>query len=407
MDYRVYIIFAALTVLALYFLHREGLMQKPLNATGCLLLLLGAMALRAFFMDYETLDYQNFLTRWVQFYRDNGGFKALDRSVGNYNIPYLYFMALFSYSGIKDLYLIKLLSIFFDLLLAWGCTRVLRQFTDSVPRRIACFFTVLYLPTVFLNSAVWAQCDAIYVALAVLGIALALEDRPVESMVMMALSFGFKLQAVFILPVCAVLWLKGRYKLWHFFVFPLTYVILVLPAVLAGRPFIETLTLYTSQTGSIGSGLNYNSPSVFAIITDVEDTERASKIAVLCAFAFMLLVLLIALFARKRLSNTAVMVFAAIFAVGIPFILPHMHDRYFFAADILTLLLAFILPITAPLAALTQFASLLGYHAYLKMRYLLLMDRGACALILVLCCLFVCLFEVLRKKNIEDSKNQA
>ena len=407
MDYRVYIIFVALTALGIYFLHREGLMEKPLSAAGCLLLLLGAMALRAFFMDYETLDYQNFLTRWVQFYRDNGGFKALDRSVGNYNIPYLYFMALFSYSGIRDLYLIKSLSIFFDLLLAWGCARVLRQFTDSVPRRILCFFTVLYLPTVFLNSAVWAQCDAIYVALAVLGIALALEDRPAASMVMMALSFGFKLQAVFILPVCAVLWFKGKYKLRHFLVFPLTYVILVLPAVIAGRPFIETLTLYTSQTGSIGSGLNYNSPSVFAIITDVEDTKLASKIAVLCAFAYMLLVLLVAFLCRRRLSNTAVMVFAALFAVGIPFILPHMHDRYFFAADILTLLLAFILPITAPLAALTQFASLLGYHAYLKMRYLLLMDRGACALILVLCCLLVTLFETLSKKNISDSKFKA
>lgn len=407
MDYRVYLIFGALTALGIFFLHREGLMQKPLNAAGCILLLLGAMALRACFMDYETLDYQNFLTRWVQFYRDNGGFKALDRSVGNYNIPYLYFMALFSYSSIKDLYLIKLLSIFFDLLLAWGCVRVLGSFTRSVPRRIACFFTVLYLPTVFLNSSVWAQCDAVYVAFGVLGIALALEDRPVESMVMMALSFGFKLQAVFILPVCAVLWLKGKYKLWHFLVFPLSYVILVMPAVIAGRPVIETLTLYTSQTGSIGNGLNYNSPSVFAVITDVSDTDRASKIAILCAFAFMLLVLLAAFLMRKRLSNTALMVLAAIFAVGIPFILPHMHDRYFFAADILTLLLAFILPITAPLAALTQFASLLGYHAYLKMRYLLLMDRGACALILVLCCLFITLFECLRKKNIADDEFEA
>ncbi len=407
MDYRVYLIFAALTALGLYFLHSCGLMKKPLNIAGCLLLLLGAMALRAYFMDYETLDYQNFLTRWVQFYRDNGGFRALDRSVGNYNIPYLYFMALFSYSSIKDLYLIKLLSILFDLLLAWGCTRVLGQFTHSVPRRIACFFAVLYLPTVFLNSAVWAQCDAIYVALAVLGIALALEDKPVRAMVMMALSFGFKLQAVFILPVCAVLWLKGKFRLRHFLIFPLSYVILVLPAVIAGRPFIETLTLYTSQTGSIGSGLNYNSPSVFAIITDVKDTELAAKIAIVCAFGYMLALLLIALIKRRSLSNTALMIFAALFAVGIPFILPHMHDRYFFAADILTLLLAFILPITAPLAILTEFASLLGYHAYLKMRYLLLMDRGACALILVLCCLFVALFESLRKKNIDNDKIEA
>ena len=196
-------------------------------------------------------------------------------------------------------------------------------------------------------------------------------------------------------------------KWYHLAAFPATYAVTAIPAVMAGRPFMDAIMLYFNQAETVGSSLNYNSPSVFAIITDVEDTERASKIAILCAFAFMLLVLLAAFLMRKRLSNTALMVFAAIFAVGIPFILPHMHDRYFFAADILTLLLAFILPITAPLAALTQFASLLGYHAYLKMRYLLLMDRGACALILVLCCLFITLFECLRKKNIRDDKIQA
>jgi len=202
--------------------------------------------------------------------------------------------------------------------------------------------------------------------------------------VMMALSFGFKLQAVFILPVCAVLWLKGKFRLRHFLIFPLSYVILVLPAVIAGRPFIETLTLYTSQTGSIGSGLNYNSPSVFAIITDVKDTELASKIAIVCAFGYMLALLLIALIKRRSLSNTALMIFAALFAVGIPFILPHMHDRYFFIADVLALGFGVIFPKLFAVPILVQFASLLGYHAYLKMQFLLPMRDGACALLLTI-----------------------
>ena len=79
-----------------------------------------------------------------------------------------------------------------------------------------------------------------------------------------------------------------------------------------------------------------------------------------------------------------------LFAIGIPFFLPHMHERYFYAADILSLILAFSVPLTFPAALLVQFASLLGYHAYLKMRFLLLMDRGAAALIavLVLCAAF-------------------
>ena len=61
-----------------------------------------------------------------------------------------------------------------------------------------------------------------------------------------------------------------------------------------------------------------------------------------------------------------------------------MHDRYFYAADILTLVLAVAAPGYFFMPLLCEFASLLGYHAYLKMRYLLLMHWGAGALIIVL-----------------------
>jgi len=406
MDVRVCLLLTIEALLALWLLSKMDLMKNASCVVCCVFFTFAAFALRAACLSYETLDYQNFLTHWVSFYRENGGFAALDRSVGNYNIPYLYFMALFSYSSIQDLYLIKLLSILFDVLLAWGCTKLLSHFCSGTVRLICCFFSVLFLPTVVLNSALWAQCDSIYVALAVLGIVCALEDRPCLSMVLMALSFGFKLQAVFIMPVYAVIWMYGKFNWKHFLIFPLTYIVLVLPAVIAGRPFIETLTLYTSQTGSIGSGMNYNSPSVFAIITDVQDTEKASKLAIACAFGFMLAVLLSAFIKRKNLSDMAVLIAAALLAAGIPFLLPHMHDRYFFGADIITLVLAFALPICAPLAVLTQFASFLGYHAYLKMRYLLLMDRGAWALIVVLISLLVCWFASLAKKNILEDKIQ-
>jgi len=84
-------------------------------------------------------------------------------------------------------------------------------------------------------------------------------------------AFGFKLQAVFVLPVYAVLWMTGKIKWYHFLLFPAGYVALVLPAVLLGRPFWDTVTLYFSQTGSIGDAMNYNSSSIFALIRHVEN----------------------------------------------------------------------------------------------------------------------------------------
>ncbi len=384
MDIFVTIIFCLEAVFAYWLLYRSGVLERSFSIYLSAVLLALAFSLRAFCLNYETLDYQNFLKQWVEFFRQNGGFSALSQPVGNYNIPYLYFLALFSYFPVDDLYLIKLLSIFFDVLLAWAAMGIVKKLGGSLGQRMAAFFVILFLPTVVLNGALWGQCDSIYVALALMSIYLALDDRPVLSMLAMTLSFGFKLQAVFVMPALAILWMQGKFKLRHFFIFPIAYVVLVLPAVLLGRPFLDTITLYFSQTGSIGSGLNYNSPSIFGIFWNVQNEALASKLAIIAAFVFMLLILLVCYVNRKRLNPHAMLAATVLLAVGIPFLLPHMHDRYFFAGDILTVVLAFACWKYSAVAPLCQFASLLGYHAYLKMRYFLPMSYGSWALILAL-----------------------
>ena len=384
MDIRAVIILCLEALFALWLLFRAGRLKSGKAVAAALVLTALAFYIRFLCLDYVTLDYKDFLSQWVRFYREHGGFKAFYYPLGNYNIPYMYFLCLFSYFDISDLYLIKLLSIFFDVILAYASMQLLSKVKTSNVLCLACFFTVLFLPTVILNGSLWAQCDSIYVALAVLAVYYALYDRPVLSVLMFTLSFGFKLQAVFIMPIMAVLWFKGKYKLRHFLLFPVFYVILVLPAVLLGKPLIDTIMLYFSQTGSIGSGMNYNSPSVFAIIRNLKDEVFASRLAVAVAFVWMFSLLFYCYVNRNRIDDHAVIIVAVLFAVGIPFLLPHMHDRYFFAADILSVVLAYSCGKCFIVAPLTQFASLLGYHAYLKMRYLLYMDHGARALIAVL-----------------------
>ena len=250
MDACVLLLLALEALFALWLLYRSKLLNTTPRLLVSLLLLAAAFVLRARCLDYQTLDYQNFLSRWVAFYRENGGFHSFSYPLGNYNVPYMYFLCLFSYLTLPDLYLIKLLSIFFDVVLAYGSMRLLRSVKQEENALLACFFVILFLPTVILNGALWGQCDSIYVALAVLAVAYAMEDRPIRSILFFTLSFSFKLQAVFLLPILAVFWFKKRMKLWHFLLFPVFYVIIVLPAVALGKPFLETLTLYTSQTGS-------------------------------------------------------------------------------------------------------------------------------------------------------------
>ena len=384
-------------LLGLWLLHRSGVLKKKISWILSVLLLALALGLRAAAFDYETLDYINFLSRWVDFFRQFGGFAALKHPVGNYNIPYLYFLALFSVLPMDDLYLIKLLSTLSDLLLAWSVLLLCSRFTKSRARLLAAFFTTLFLPTVYLNSAVWGQCDSLYVAPLLLGIYFALTDRPWASMVLASIAFGFKLQAVFILPIYAVFLMTGRLKWKHLLAFPAAYLVLVLPAVCLGRPLWETVTLYFNQTGSIGSGLNYNSPSVFAVFTNIKNQKAAATTGIVLAFFYMLNLLAVAWVNRKRLNERAILALCLLFAIGIPFLLPHMHERYFYGADIVSLVLAFSIPVYFPAALLVQFASLLGYHAYLKMRYLLLMNYGAAALIVAFALVLICLLSALRE----------
>ena len=398
-DISVILTLCIFAVFSLFLLYKKGLLCTFERFTVCLMLTLLAFAIRWAVLDYETLDYQNFLTHWVSFFRNNGGFKALAKPVGNYNIPYLYFLAFFSYLDVRDLYLIKLLSIFFDVILAWASMLMLSRFSSSKNRLTACYFAVLFLPTVFLNGSLWAQCDAVYVALAILSIYLALDNKPVLSMLCITLSFGFKLQAIFVMPIFAVLYFMGKFKLKHFLLFPISYSVLVMPAVIAGRPFWDCISLYFNQTGSIGSGLNYNSPSVYAVFRNVQNTELASKLGIIAAFSFMLALLIVCFVFRNRLNDKSVLGAALLFTVGIPFLLPHMHDRYFFLCDILSLILAFSFPVFSLAFPLAQFASLLGYHAYLKMRYLLTMNYGASALIIVIALTLIFFISSLLEKD--------
>lgn len=389
---------AAASLLVLYF---SGLLKKPAHVLICCALTALAFLLRGLGFSHETLDYLDFLSPWVEYFRQNGGFAALGKPIGNYNVPYLYFLALFSYSSISELYLIKLLSTGFDVLLAYAAMRLAGRYTRSNSHLIVCFYLVLLCPTVMLNGAYWGQCDSIYAAFALLALWLALDGKPAWGMVCMAVSFAFKLQAVFIMPIFAVLLVSKRVKLWHFLLFPAAYILLVLPAVIAGRPFLGTLTLYFDQMDTVGSALNYNSPSVYAFIRDAQNPELASKLGVFAAFAFMLCI--IALSARQggRLSDWAILGAAIALCIGIPYLLPHMHERYFFLADILSIVLAVCVPVYFAMPILCLFASLLGYHAYLMRRYLLLMHNGAIALaaaLLLALAFFVAQLEIGKKR---------
>ena len=385
MDVSVYIGLMLVTAFAVLLLWLEGYWRRERAFLLAVAAVTAALLLRWPLLSHETLDYQAFLSVWVSFFRNNGGFPALSESIGNYNVPYLYFLALFSYSKVPDLYLIKLLSSFFDVVLAWAVLRLTRAAGASENAALCAYVSTLLLPTVLLNGAYWGQCDSIYSAFAVMSVAMALERRPVLAMVSAALSFAFKLQAVFLLPVFLIFLFTGHIHWKHLIVFPLTYLIVVLHALIAGRPFLDTILLYFDQAGTVGSALNYNSPSVFALISVPPGREEAaSSLGIIASAVFLIVICLWAFRKRRELDARRLLGLTLLISLGVPFFLPHMHDRYFYLADVLSLAVAMTAPGLLFVPVLVSFGSFLSYYAYLNMRFLLPLRYGATAMLAAL-----------------------
>lgn len=390
---------ATLSAASILILKREGLAESATELLLVLLPIFLAFLLRLYMFDYETLDYKNFLSPWIETMESSGGLAALKNPIGNYNIPYLVYLGFTSGLPVHDLYLIKLLSVLFDFILALFLMKLVSCFTESKTKKYICLIVALFLPTPVLNGALWGQCDSIYTALAVMGLYYGLKGRPVLSMVFAALSFAFKLQAVFILPVFLLFIISGKIRLRYIPVFPAAYFLAVSPAIIAGRPIIDTLTIYFSELNTVGSGLNYNSPSVYSLFREVGNPSFASKLGILAAIILCVVVFSAAFLMRRKINDGTLLSAALIFAIGIPMLLPHMHDRYFFIADVLTLAFAVIFPVFTYTVPLCSFASLLGYHAYLKMRYLLPMSWGFFCLLLALASIIYFFFRSFIKKH--------
>lgn len=393
------IVLAAWLCLGAFFLVRAKLEAKYFYV--CLAVLVLALAVRFPMLSHQTYDYQDFLSPWVQFFRENGGFRALRQPLGDYNVPYLYFLAAFSYLPISELYLIKTLSLAFDLLLAFTGARLARRVFGGPYAYPAAFSILLLLPTVALNGAYWGQCDSLYASLTLLALADALEDHPARSVIWLGIAFSFKLQTIFLIPLWCVLWYSKRLKFRHLCLFPVSYFAAILPALLLGRPLLSILGVYFQQAGQYHDRLTLNAPSLFALIPYGAEVnaDLLAKLGIGAAFLLVLGLLTWLFFCRCRLTAQHILTTALILAIGVPLFLPYMHDRYFFFADVLSAVWAVGAYRRAPVSVCVQIASYGGYHAYLLLRYAFPMAWGAWLMLISLTAVTVSLGLSLRTKH--------
>jgi len=366
-----------------------------------------AMIIRGACMDFVSGDYIHFLRHWTEHFRSNGGFAAISQSVGDYNVPYLYVMALISYIPIHDMYLIKLASIVFDLLCALFIMKLAGHFTESPSKRALAWCAALMMPTFWLNSAYWAQCDAMYVFFILASLYYALKNRGILAVAMCAIAFSVKLQTIFFIPVLLVLLIAKRINWKHLLFFPGVYFATILPALVFGKPLGEILAIYGNQVVTYDDRLVLNAPTVFDFVLGDAILTPAFKYAgIATAGAFILFFLWYLWQRRDRIDDRVVLLVTAVFAVGIPWLLPSMHDRYFYLAEAVCIAVGFVYVKRFYISALVFAASYCGYHNYLMQLYLFDMKTPALIMLAALVLLIVLLIREL-KPNRNSKEIQA
>ncbi len=325
----------------------------------CLIILL-AIAVRISLYKIQTYDYNTYLLPWYNYIKAHGGFAALKDNFSDYNPPYIYLLAVTTYLPIQPIVAIKAISIVFDMIMAFFTFLVLRLRypRSSIPAIGA--VVVLFAPTIFLNSAAWGQCDAIYTTWCLASLYFLLSKRPAWACVFFGLAISFKLQAIFFLPALLVLFLTRKLPFRYLILIPVVFLALLLPARLEGRDIWSLLNIYAEQTKEFaGWPLAIDVPTFYQWIP-TQDSGDWMQMGEILATAIVALISFMAVRSRRPITSEIILKLALIFAVAIPFFLPRMHERYFYLADVVSIIYAFYFPRYFYLAIIEQLCSCMG-----------------------------------------------
>ena len=308
------------------------------SRAALLLMLAGAlfgMLARLTFVRHVSPDFENYLAGWMGELSRLSFPEAMRRQIGEYNVLYQYLLFGAARLPVPALSAVKAVSFLGDALLCGGMARL-----AGSRRAPAAFFASLLLPTVLLNGAMFAQCDSLYAACAVWGLALALEGRPARSACCFALSLAFKLQALFLFPVLPVLWADGKLRFRDIGAFALTLLVCALPALLGGKSPAAIVSYYTGQTG-LYTGLTYNAPTLFGLMeTGGLDVYAYGRFGVLLALGAAALAAASGVGRAGKLPDAETVRLSLVTVLCVVFLLPRMHERYFYLAVCLAAVMA-------------------------------------------------------------------
>ena len=330
------VIFALLFFLAQILLISEKRFDA-VTLLGAAVCLACACYARVRLLHLESDDFTSFLSVWVEQLSALSVRDALVTPIGDYNLPYLYFLLLVSRLNVAPIIAIKAFSCFFDLLMAFFAMKTLSLVVSDRRVQLCAYLVTFSLPTVIMNSAHWAQCDSVYVCFCILSLYGAMKGNGRLCAAAWTAAFCFKLQAIFILPALFIALVMGRVKLRHLLWIPAVFALSLLPALIAGRSLSSCLSIYLSQTGEYPR-FALNAPTIWQLFEGLDFGDAYSFATVMLAGEALLLFMYFCLTGIKSFTPESLLRLAFLSSMLVPYVLPRMHERYFYMADVLSFL---------------------------------------------------------------------
>lgn len=345
--------------------------QADVLFLGCVVLI--AMLARLLCLYTVSTDMMMFLLPWVKSLRELGGWKAMLASdIGaNYQPFYMYLLMIPAGLGFSDgavFAYIKMISYLSDMMAAFAVGRLAYQATGTFRRAAIGTAGALLLPTVFLNSAAFCQCDSLWAGLCLMAVGDLRKGRRTRCVFFMSMALAAKLQAIFLLPFLVIAAVCGLLGLRHVLGLFILWPAWSLPCLLAGRSASSLLSVLLGGNINRYDSIGMNSANIWSFMGHVSGgfLEPFVWCGVLMAVIALGILAYGCIYAGKAfLESPEVLLLTAALSVAIcVFFLPKMHDRYDYLTDLLVLAMAVVSPRFLKSAVLRAGASFGAYMQF-------------------------------------------
>ena len=319
------------------FLKKQGLTRLDLFYLAALTLI--GLSIRVILRVVITDDWLMYWDPWISDIKEMGfSYLATDRY--DYTPTFIYIIWVISKLPINPMTAYKGLHCILDFVAAAILGKMIYKVTGSRRKGVLSYGLFLIVPTIWANSALWAQCDIIFMTFLLLCFYYLFEDRPCKAMFFYGMAFVFKLQSLFIFPFLVILWVNKKVDLKHFLWIPALYFLSIVPAWIAGRPLMELINIYMAQGAQDVWSLSIKWPNIYQIIGNQFFLLEYASAGTWLILGILMIIMFAMAQKRYRITNEFIVQMALFFAILTPWFLPHMHERYGCVADILAIIYA-------------------------------------------------------------------